>query len=211
MADPWAFGWTQLLAIVGLLMSAIISFAGLRTFGKWQREKVHERKLEVAFEALTLAYESAMVFDDIRRRLIRPYEWADMPTEKMSDADIERSQTTYAIINRFSRHNDFFDRVLKLQPRLMAVFGPGMEATVAKLHQARHLIQMACEMLIEIPDPRAGTSEWDLVLQARADIFPGSTATVKEPERVTNLLREFRAEIEAKCGPLVNREFKASK
>ena len=66
---------------------------------------------------------------------------------------------------------------------------------------------MACEMLIEIPDPKPGTDEWDLVLQARADIFPGSTAGVKEPERVTKLLREFRAELEAKCGPLVNREF----
>lgn len=123
MAAPWAFGWTQLLAIFGLIMSGIISFLGLRTFDKWQREKVHERKLEVAFEALTLAYESGMVFDDIRRRLVRPYEWADMASEGMSKEQIERSQSTYAIINRISRHNDFFDRVLKVQPKLNHVLG----------------------------------------------------------------------------------------
>ena len=58
---------------------------------------------------------------------------------------------------------------------------PATETTIAKLHQARHLIQMACEMLIEIPDPKPGTDEWDLVLPARADIFPGSTAGVKGP------------------------------
>ncbi|MCA1549344.1 hypothetical protein I6F36_21165 [Bradyrhizobium sp. BRP19] len=207
MSDPWAFGWTQLLAIVGLGMSGIISFLGLRTFDKWQREKVHERKLEVAFEALTLAYESTMVFDDIRRRLVREYEWADMPTDGMSKEQIDRSRTSYALINRFGRHNDFFDRVLKLQPKIMAVFGPETEATMNKLHRARHLIQLACEMLIDIPDPKAGTEEWDLVLQARSDIWDHKSSGVKEPERVTTLLRAFRSEIEAKCGPFVNQDF----
>ncbi|MCK1570334.1 hypothetical protein [Bradyrhizobium sp. 174] len=181
----------------------------MRTFDKWRREKIHERKLEVAFEALTLAYESSMVFDDIRRSMIREYEWADMPTEGMSKEQIERSRSPYALISRFSRHSEFFDRVLKVQPRLMAVFGPATEVTVNKLHQARHLIQMACEMLIEIPDPRPGTGEWDLILQARSDIWGVNSSGVKEPERVTKLLREFRAEIEAKCGPLVNQEYKS--
>jgi hypothetical protein len=211
MTDPWAFGWTQLLATVGLLMSGIISFLGLRTFDKWQREKVHERKLEVAFEALTLAYESSMVFDDIRRRLVRPYEWADMPTDGMSKEQIEQSKSTYAIINRINRHNDFFDRVLKVQPKLMAVFGPETEAAVSKLHQARNMIQIALEMLIQIPDPKPGTDEWNLILQMRSDIWDHSSSAVKEPGRVTKLLREFRAEIEAKCGPLVNQEFKPNR
>jgi hypothetical protein len=33
----------------------VVSSLGLRTFGKWQREKVHEKKLEIAFEALSIA------------------------------------------------------------------------------------------------------------------------------------------------------------
>ena len=211
MADPWAFGWTQLLAIAGLLMSALISFLGLRTFGKWQREKVHERKLEVAFEALTLAYESSMVFDDIRRRLVRAYEWSDLKPDGMTDKEFEQAKSTLAIINRFSRHNDFFDRVLKLQPRLMAVFGPATEATIHKLHMARNTIQVACEMLIEIPDPKPGTDEWSLILQMRSDIWDSNSSGVAEPNRVTKLLNEFRSEIESTCGPFVNREYAKKK
>lgn len=45
----------------------------------------------------------------------------------------------------------------------------------------------------------------------RSDIFDHNSSAVKEPGRVTRLLGEFRAEIEALCAPLVNREFKDDK
>ena len=54
MTDPWAFGWTQLLTIGGLVLTGIVSTFGLRTFGKWQRETIEERRIEVAVEALSL-------------------------------------------------------------------------------------------------------------------------------------------------------------
>jgi len=67
MADtgPWTFGLTQLLTVVGLGMAAL----GLRTFGKWQREKIEERRIELAIEALSLAYESKAIFGHIRSRV----------------------------------------------------------------------------------------------------------------------------------------------
>jgi hypothetical protein len=197
LTDPWVFGWTQVFTLVGLVMSGIISFLGLRTFGKWKREKVEEKKLEIAFEALSLAYETQMIFDDIRRRFVREYEWADMPTEGMSKEQIESSRSMYAIINRFSRHVAFFDRVLALQPKFMAVFGRGTEETFMKLHRARNMIQSACDFLIQVPDAKMGSDEWDASLQMRSDIFDHSGPGVKEPGRVTKLLGEFRAEVEA--------------
>jgi hypothetical protein len=209
MNDPWAFGWTQLLASVGLVVSVVVSFLGLRTFGKWQREKVHEKKLEIAFEALSLAYESEMIFEDIRRRFVREYEWADMSTEGMTKEQIENSRSMLAIINRFSRHAGFFDRVLTLQPKFMAVFGSKSEETFHKLHRARNMIQGACDVLIQTPNPKAGTDEWDLCLQMRSDIWDHASSGVKEPGRVTKLLKEFQSEIEARCGPLINHEFQS--
>jgi hypothetical protein len=209
MSDPWAFGWTQLLTSIGLVISICVSIAGLRTFDKWKREKVEEKKLEIAFEALSLAYETQMIFDDIRRRFVREYEWSDMPTEGMSKEQIESSRSMYAILNRFSRHVGFFDRVLALQPKFMAVFGRRTEETFVKLHMARNKIQGACDVLIQVPNPKLGTDEWDLNLQMRSDIWDHNSSAVKEPGRVTKLLDEFRTEIEAICAPLINREFKS--
>ena len=107
----------------------------------------------------------------------------------------------------FSRHAGFFDRVLTLQPKFMAVFGSESEETFHKLHRARHMIQGACEVLIQTQNPKAGTDEWDLCLQMRSDIWDHASSSVKEPDRVTKLLKEFRSEIEARCGPLINHEF----
>lgn len=208
LSDPWAFGWTQLFTLAGLIMSAVISFLGLRTFGKWKREKLEERRLEIAYDALTIAYRSEMVFDDIRRRLVREYEWADMPKEGLSETEAERRRSFYGIIKRMERHNGFFERVLVLQPKFMAVFGKHTEAIFQKLHKARNSIQVAVEILIEVDEPKTGTEEWDLVLQMRSDIWDHSSSGVKEPKRVTKMLEEFRGDIEALCSPLTNEEYK---
>lgn len=194
--------------MVGLLMSGVISFLGLRTFRKWKREKLEERRLEVAYEALTIAYESEMVFDDIRRRLVHEYEWADMPKEDLSAKEAEHRRSFYGIIKRMERHNDFFERVLVLQPKFMAVFGKQTDVIFHKLHKARHSIQVAIEILIELDEPRAGTDERDLALQMRSDIWDHASSGVKEPKRVTKMLEEFRAEVEALCAPLINEEYK---
>jgi hypothetical protein len=36
MADPWAFGWTQLFTLVGFLITIIIAVTSFRTFGRWR-------------------------------------------------------------------------------------------------------------------------------------------------------------------------------
>jgi hypothetical protein len=70
MNDPWAFGWTQLLTVIGMAITTTIALAGFRTFGRWRREKIEERRIELALEALSLAYESKAVFGHIRSPLI---------------------------------------------------------------------------------------------------------------------------------------------
>src|SRR5712671_5852641 len=76
MSDPWAFGWTQVLTIIGFAITLLIAFSGFRTFERWRREKLEEQRIEVAIEALALAYEASNVFAYIREpcrtRLITP-------------------------------------------------------------------------------------------------------------------------------------------
>lgn len=205
MNDPWAFGWTQLLTITGLVLTAVVSFSGLRTFKRWKREKIEEKRLDVALEALSIAYEAQMVFQDVRRRFIHEYEWAGMPTEGLSQQQIEQRRSLWAIINRFDRHVSFFEKLLVLQPKFMAIFGRETQDIFSKLHQARNTIQAACEVLIFVPNPTT-KDEQETNAQMRSDIWDHQHPLAKEPGRVTKLIDGFRDEIEKRCFPLVDHE-----
>ena len=50
MNNPWAFGWTQLLTVLGFIITIGIAFGSYRTFERWKREKLEEKKLDVALE-----------------------------------------------------------------------------------------------------------------------------------------------------------------
>jgi hypothetical protein len=54
-ANPWAFGWTQVFTIVGFVITLAIAFGGFRTFDRWKRERLEEKKIEIAFEMLAIA------------------------------------------------------------------------------------------------------------------------------------------------------------
>ena len=62
MNDPWAFGWTQIFTLVGFVITSIIAVAGFRTFARWRREKLEEKRIEIAFDAMAVAYEAKHVF-----------------------------------------------------------------------------------------------------------------------------------------------------
>ncbi len=79
MSDPWAFGWTQVLAIAALVLTGVVSGLGLRTFGKWRRETIEGRRIEVAVEALSLTYQSKWIFENIRAPIVYEYEYDGMP------------------------------------------------------------------------------------------------------------------------------------
>ena len=49
--DPWVFGTNQLLTAIGFLITAAIAIATFRTFGRWLREKIEERRIEAAIDS----------------------------------------------------------------------------------------------------------------------------------------------------------------
>src|SRR2546430_364987 len=62
MADPWTFG----LGVAGLLLTAVLGGLGLRTLDRWRRERIEEKKVDLAMDAISLAHESKGVFEGIR-------------------------------------------------------------------------------------------------------------------------------------------------
>jgi hypothetical protein len=148
VSDPWAFGWTQVLTIIGFAITSAIAIGGFRTFNRWKREKLEERRIEVAIEALSLTYKARWVFDTIRSDMSTDPEWKDMPPTPGDTESQRRARGPFfAIMKRIEAQKDFFQRSWELQVLCLAVFGPQAEETFLLLHRARREVEVAAEML----------------------------------------------------------------
>jgi hypothetical protein len=98
MTNPWAFGWTQLLTIVGLIITIGIAVGGFRTFGRWKREQLEEKRIETAIDALAIVYESKFVFDNIRSEATFDYEFKDMP-ESFGTSEEQHPRVAHSMLH----------------------------------------------------------------------------------------------------------------
>ena len=148
--NPWAFGWTQVFTLFGFGITIAIAIGGFRSFERWRREKLEERRIETAFDALTIAHETKFIFGNIRSPFAEGYEWVDMPKWDNDTEDKRNRRGPYfAAIKRINANAKFFERVWAIQPRCMALFGQQVEHTFMKLHQARRHIEVAAQMLAQ--------------------------------------------------------------
>lgn len=185
-----------------------IAVGGFRTFDRWKREKIEEKRIDAALDALAYAYESKFVFDSIRAAMAYPYEWEKMP-ELPGDTEQKRAQrgSFFAIFRRIEATKDFFDRGWKLQIRCAAIFGPEMETAFRLVQEARHEISVAAEMLYRDPYPTNDTQDnrdtWDTF---RATVWPAYGRLAKEGDTVGKKLEQFRSQVETACRPVIDRQ-----
>jgi hypothetical protein len=205
MNDPWAFGWTQTLTIVGFLITIFIAVGGFRSFGRWRREQLESKRIDVAIEALTIAYKSKFVFGHIRGAMSYGDEWHDMPTlPDDSDEKRRRRGIFYGILKRVELHRDYFDAVWTLQPKFMAVFGPATEDIFRKLHGARRNIEIAAQMLYEKAlEGERNSDDKKFWNKLRGHIWAPMTKFNDEGDEVQKALDDFKDEIEAICLPFL--------
>jgi hypothetical protein len=206
--DPWAFGWTQLLTIIGFAITIVIAIGGFKSFGRWRREQLEGKRIDIAIEALTMAYRTKFVFQNIRALMAMSNKWEDMPKLE-DDTDNKRMQrgSFYAVFKRIQRNKDYFEGLWDLQPKFMAVFGPETESTFLKVHQARRNIEVAAQMLYdkaiepERTDSDAATRK--MYNELRAHLWAPMGKLTDKGDEVGKLLDEFEQEIEAICLPLL--------
>lgn len=210
MGNPWAFGWTQLLTIVGFVITTLIAIGGFRSFARWQREKIEEKRIDTAIDALVLIRESKWVFENIRSPAVFSYEWEGMP-ERAGDNDDMRGHRGgfYAVLKRVESHRDFFDRAWKLQIRCSALFGQRAEDALLLLQKARRQVEVSAGMLANDPFPQNPTEEnnrtWE---RFRADVWGRDYANVYNVEdTVSEKLNECSEAIETICRPTLDRQY----
>ena len=147
VSDQWAFGLNHLLTIIGFIITLGLATAGFQSFSKWKREKIEERRIDIALEALALAYEADFIFESIRSPMSFEGEWSEM--KGVDDPERKRAAGPFfAILKRVEYHKDYFERAWKMQPRFMAVFGKDAAEIFTKLQQARRKIEVSAEMLM---------------------------------------------------------------
>lgn len=208
MTDPWAFAWTQLFTLVGFAITIAIALFSFRTFGRWRREKLEEKRIEIGLDALALAYEAKTVFDGIRSPATFHYECEDMPEEPGEpDERRRRRGTFYAILKRVGRERGYFEKVWAMQPRCMAVFGSQIEETFLLVQRARRRVEVSAQMLIDdVREPLRGHDNVKLRTRCEVDIW--GMERPDTPDEVGRLLDQFRKEIEQKCRPAIARQFR---
>jgi hypothetical protein len=213
MENPWAFGWTQLLMIAGLVLTGMVSILGLRTFGKWRRETIEARRIEAAVDALSLAYQTRWIFENIRAPIIYPYEYEEMQERPGEPEDRRASRGKYfAVLKRVERNSEFFKAVWNVQPRVMALFGAETERVFRELHEARRQIEVSAGLLY-----RDFTSEVGLELtedtkrlrsRQREDIDWAEASGAEDGDRIAAKLTVFLTGMEVMCRPIVDRGYR---
>lgn len=209
--SPWDFGWTQLLTIAGMVITIVIAWGGFKSFGRWKREKIEERKIETAIKALAFAHKSKFIFDNIRSGMAYDYEWKDMPVSP-GDDDSKRNQRGpfFAIMKRLEANKDYFQNAWELQAECTALFGPEIEDTFLLFHKARREIEVSAEMLYRDPEPTHRSKEnLDFWNQMRADVWKGYGKLAKDGDKVGKKLTDFQTQIESLCRPIVKKGYKA--
>jgi hypothetical protein len=209
MSDAWAFGWTQALTIIGFVITIIIAVGGFQSFGRWQREKFEEKRIDTAVDALVLIREMRWVFDNIRSPISFDYEWKDMPEVEGEEEHRRRNRGSfYTVLKRIEGHRDFFDRAWKLQVRCGALFGQKAEDALLLVQKARREVEVSAEMLTRDPFPEAKTEDnkrtWE---KFRSDVWVGYGVALGVRDTVTEKLDECGQTVEAICRPALDRQF----
>lgn len=205
--DPWLFGWTQLLTLIGFVVTICIAIGGFRTFNRWKREKIEEKRIDMALEVLSIAYEAKYVFSGIRSPMSYPAEWADMPKEIGNEEVRNRVGPFFAILKRIEHNKEFFDRVWKAQPKFMAMFGRDAEEVFVNLHKARRSIEVSAGMLIGM----RRDVERDAALTQRMEADIWDVHLKPEDDKVGPQIAAFVRGIEDKCLPVVQGRLERSR
>jgi hypothetical protein len=200
-------GVTQSLTVVGLFIAG----CGLRTFEKWQREKIQERRIEAAFEALALAYESKVIFGEIRSPVTYLGEGAGAPHKPGESDELRKHRESFfAVLERIKARHDYFARLWKLQPKFVAVFGEKSEEIFDHLHGARRDIEVAASTLISeemFLDPNSPYYDKEKVEKCRLTLFGPRVRGTPDPVAVE--LDKFRTRINDLCRSVIDQRYKS--
>jgi hypothetical protein len=122
-----------IVTLVGFGITTTLALKGFNTFDRWKRERIEERRIDIAIEALSIAYEAKLVFETIRSRGRSSSEYEDGEDAQGSGGGLvsvdvyikprKEQIGPYLVLKRIQERAEFFERASKLEVKYMAVFG----------------------------------------------------------------------------------------
>jgi hypothetical protein len=201
------------VALVGLVLTASVAIAGFRSFGQWKREKIEERRIDVALNALAIAYEARFRFEVIRSPVMFDGE-GDYIAGSGEDASFvirhrEAQKGPYAVLKRMRDNSGFFDKVFDLEPKFMAVFGAETQAIFELLYEAKGAVEASANVLYEegrIENDPSDTEIRERQRKLRMKVF-ASKGKIESEDSVGQKILEFQKQIEKLCRPIIDETF----
>ncbi|MCP2207459.1 hypothetical protein [Bradyrhizobium diazoefficiens] len=203
-----------MLTIIGFFVTTGIAIFGFRTFERWKREKIEEKRIDIAIEALELAYECQEAFEVIRNPGTLGLEYADMPRrDGEGEPEWSHRGPFYAILKRVQEHAGMFERLAKLRPRYMALFGVPAADSFKLIREARAYVVVSAQHLCYRPfvgpdaqnqRTRMECDVWDGLAEVYLADYPGV-------DRVEVRIKGFVEETERRCRPIIDRTYAAQK
>jgi hypothetical protein len=192
---------------VGFFVTIGVAYFGFRTFARWKREKIEEKRIDIAIEALE-------VFEIIRSPGSFGSEYADMPRKDgEDDAEWHQRGPFYATLKRLQAHADLFERLAKLRPKYMALFGVPAADSFKLIREARAYLFVSAQHLCYRPfvgpdaqnqRTRMECDVWDGMADVYLAEYPGA-------DRVDVRIKGFLQETERRCRPIIDRTYAARK
>ena len=115
------------------------------------------------------------------------------------------------MLKRLEHHEEFFERVRKLEPKFMAVFGGDTEEIFSLLFGAKSTVVSTAEALIDeyrVELDATDTEGRERRKRWRSIVF-ASPGKIEPDDDVGTKVLEFKSLIEKRCRPIVDREFRS--
>jgi hypothetical protein len=198
------------VAIAGVAITGLLTLRGLNSFERWRRERIEERRIQVAIDALAIAREAMIAFAAVRGSGVGSHEYADMsdPSNPDTQGVYKRDQTgPYVVLRRLRRYDEFFERAAKLEPLYVAVFDDQAGDEFALLFKARQLLESVASLLFD--DGRIELDPQDQ--QGRNDRrdWRANMYGTEGKGNVSETLQQFKDSVQARCRPVVKGALKA--
>ncbi len=144
-------------AWAGFAQAAAIAFAAIKAadvFAVWRRQRIEERRLHHAEQALTLVYRLQAALEHIRAPMHLPHELSSarqklennyegfnlLPANKQSSLD-----TTQVILDRITYHKDDWNKLNEIIPVCSAFFGQDVKEQLDIFWRKRNSVQIHAE------------------------------------------------------------------
>lgn len=188
---------TDIIQTIAVIAVALPAFRGLST---WRVQLIGRRKIELAEEALTLAYELQGVIEWARHPAIFGGEGADREgRENEPEGQQGANDAIYSRITRLAEHEALFSRLRTVRMSFRAYFGQQAQDALSSFAITRNNITSSVGMLIRLGREKQLGDD----MRKKLENVVWDMSTEDEPDEIRKKIKDAVADIESVCSPIL--------